>query len=242
MIGVANSSRAPALDDPRGRMLWIVPLAIALWLVILAGFARVLEQSIPPAPEPTAVEARIVELPPQASAGPAASAPAATPPRALQRPAPIAHPRPVPRRRPVVRPAPPSPSGTARPVAHPQPAPAAASAPSGSAKTSPKPNANASGNGGAGIGGDAAGARAIYAPVPTIPDDLRQDAINAIAVAHFIVKADGSDEVVLSQPTANPELNQVLINTLKEWRFFPAIKSGVAIDSEFDVRIPITVN
>jgi hypothetical protein len=33
----------------------------------------------------------------------------------------------------------------------------------------------------------------------------------------------------------------VLIDTLKQWRFFPAMKSGVAIDSQFDLRIPISV-
>ncbi len=95
--------------------------------------------------------------------------------------------------------------------------------------------------GGFNFGVGASGARAVYAPTPTIPDDLRDQQINTVAIAHFIVKADGSDEVVLSQPTMNPELNQILINTLRQWRFFPAIRKGVPIVSEFDVRIPITV-
>jgi protein TonB len=48
-------------------------------------------------------------------------------------------------------------------------------------------------------------------------------------------------EVVLAQPTSNPQLNEILLDTLKQWRFFPAMKGGVAENSEFDVRIPITV-
>jgi len=47
--------------------------------------------------------------------------------------------------------------------------------------------------------------------------------------------------VSLTQPTANPRMNQILLDTLKQWRFFPAMKSGIAVDSEFDLRIPITV-
>ena len=48
-------------------------------------------------------------------------------------------------------------------------------------------------------------------------------------------------EVTLAQPTPNPRLNQILLNTLREWKFFPAMRDGIAINSEFDVRIPITV-
>ena len=33
----------------------------------------------------------------------------------------------------------------------------------------------------------------------------------------------------------------MLLDSLKQWKFFPAMRNGVAIPSEFDVRIPITV-
>jgi len=33
----------------------------------------------------------------------------------------------------------------------------------------------------------------------------------------------------------------VLLDTLKQWKFFPAVKNGVAIESSFEVRIPISV-
>jgi protein TonB len=94
---------------------------------------------------------------------------------------------------------------------------------------------------GSGLGSDTTGARAIYAPVPKIPDELREDTLTAVAVAHFRVSYDGNVEVVLAQPTSNPQLNEILLDTLKQWRFFPAMKGGVAENSEFDVRIPITV-
>ena len=95
--------------------------------------------------------------------------------------------------------------------------------------------------GGGGIGTDTVGARAIYAPTPVIPDDLREDVMQTEAVAHFNVSFDGTSEVTLVKPTSSPRLNQVLLDALKQWKFFPAVKNGVAIASSFDVRIPISV-
>jgi protein TonB len=101
---------------------------------------------------------------------------------------------------------------------------------------------SASGHAGAGgLGTDSIGARAIYAPAPTIPDDLREDIFEAVAVAHFQVSFDGNARVSLVQPTSNPRFNLMLLDTLKQWRFFPAVRNGIAIDSQFDLRIPIAV-
>jgi protein TonB len=94
---------------------------------------------------------------------------------------------------------------------------------------------------GSGVGTDNAGARAIYAPPPKIPDDLRQDALQAEALAHFVVAPDGTLTVTLVKPTGNPRLNQMLLSALSQWQFFPAMRSGVPVASEFDLRIPIVV-
>jgi protein TonB len=70
---------------------------------------------------------------------------------------------------------------------------------------------------------------------------LREEAIQTVAVARFKVTYDGQVQVALTTPTESPRLNELLLETLKQWRFFPAMKSGVAIDSQFDLRIPISV-
>ncbi len=90
-------------------------------------------------------------------------------------------------------------------------------------------------------GSDSLGARAIYSPAPEIPDDLREETFNTEAVAHFEVSYDGKVKVTLVKPTASPRLNEVLLSTLQQWRFVPAMKAGVAIDSSFDVRIPVII-
>jgi protein TonB len=70
---------------------------------------------------------------------------------------------------------------------------------------------------------------------------MREEPFSAVAVARFRVSPEGNVNVTLIQPTPNPRLNQILLDTLKQWKFFPAMKDGVAVNSEFEVRIPVTV-
>ena len=85
------------------------------------------------------------------------------------------------------------------------------------------------------------GARAIYRPLPEIPDALRQRRISLVAVARFRVAADGSAKVELIEPTPDPALNSALLETLRKWRFFPAMEAGKPQASTLDIRIPMSV-
>ena len=241
----AVQTASPFLDEPWRRLVWIAPLSIAIWTALLLAFALMLKQTAPP-PELKPIEARIIELPPVAGLQ---GGPAAAPHRiAPAPPKPKAH---VEVRRKVIAPArphkeriipevPPSPSGTRKAPAESSAAPPNA-ATGGSAEGKGAPQGNKSAGGGSGLGSDSLGARAIYSPVPKIPDDLRETAFAAVAVAHFEVSYDGNVKVTLAKPTPDPRINQILLSTLRQWRFFPAMKGGVAINSAFDVRIPITV-
>jgi protein TonB len=240
----AVQTASPFLDEPWRRLAWIAPLSIVIWAAVLLAFALVLKQTAPPMPELKPIEARIVELPPVA--GLQSGRPAAVPhPVAPAPPKPKPHVEvrrkvssPVHPHRAVIPQAPPSFAGTRKE------APAESSA-----STRAAPTGGAAGgsgalqekSGGPTLGSDSLGARAIYSPVPKIPGDLREVAFEAVAVAHFEVSYDGSVKVTLAKPTADPRLNQILLSTLAQWRFFPAMKGGVAIDSAFDVRIPISV-
>lgn len=92
-----------------------------------------------------------------------------------------------------------------------------------------------------GIGSAVGGARAIYSPMPTLPDYLRQNPLDTVAVARFEVDAAGKPQVTLIQPTSDPRLNYLILAKLREWRFFPAVKDGKPVASVFSVRIPIVV-
>lgn len=85
------------------------------------------------------------------------------------------------------------------------------------------------------------GARAIYKPMPEIPEELRRHPMTLVAGARFRVAADGGTSVELIRPTSIPILNTALLAALHLWRFFPAIANGRPIASTVDIRIPIDV-
>jgi periplasmic protein TonB len=116
--------------------------------------------------------------------------------------------------------------------AHPGPADLPAKAAPASTDTTAT-NTEAAGNG---------PAHAILQPLPELPDDLREDALQAVAMARFSIHADGSVEVELISPTHVPRLNQLLLDALKKWRFFPAMKNGQPIASSQDIRVHFNVD
>jgi protein TonB len=77
--------------------------------------------------------------------------------------------------------------------------------------------------------------------MPQIPDDLREEAFNSAALARFHVAADGSAQVELAKPTPIPRLNRILLDSLKKWRFMPAIKNGRTVASTEEIVIKIEV-
>ena len=236
--------RPPELDEPARRLLWIVPLSIAIWAILLSGFSLILMRTkVMPQEESKPIEARLVEIPKdigglQGNGGAIhPAAPAIPKAKPIVKPHPVAHPKKIAPLPPVIR----SPYGTEKSTEAPsvEEKPGASA---GSTSESSESGSSESGEGsGGGIGTDTVGARAIYAPTPVIPDDLREDVMQTEAVARFNVTFDGISQVTLEKPTSSPRLNQVLLDTLKQWKFFPAVKNGVAIASSFEVRIPISV-
>lgn len=99
---------------------------------------------------------------------------------------------------------------------------------------------SATGSGG-GFGTGGSGPRAIYAPVPSIPDEMRDEVMRATAVVRFHVGRDGKATVTLVTSTEFSTLDELILETLRKWRFHPALRNGNAIDSDAEVRLLITV-
>lgn len=84
-------------------------------------------------------------------------------------------------------------------------------------------------------------ASTIYQPLPTIPDELREEAFSTVAIARFHIATDGSATVELIKPCANPKLNHLLLVSLRRWRFTPARHLGVATPSTEDIQVRFKV-
>jgi protein TonB len=210
------------LDNPWQRLPWSLPLALAICAMVLWEFGHILER--PPVHQtvPASIEAELVEPPPppvqekivQPKPEPAKQAPRRA---AAAAPAPVALPA-----------APAAPAEQNNVPAPPPVPPSAAPAAPASPDTRSAGTANQ-------------GAQAIVRPMPQIPDDLRQEAFNAVAVVRFHVSADGTATFELAKPTPNPRLNRLLLEKLREWRFFPAMRDGKPVTSDQDVRITFEV-
>lgn len=81
-----------------------------------------------------------------------------------------------------------------------------------------------------------------YAPTPTIPDDLRQDALDKTYVAEFVVGPDGvPKEVKPVQTTGIAELDAIALKSARQWRFKPATLDGQGVESRVRLRIEFSV-
>ncbi|HTS91797.1 MAG TPA: TonB family protein [Stellaceae bacterium] len=244
-------------DHPWARLPWLVPTAALIALAAIAGFLSLLIGT-PVAPlAPVPLEAQVVELPP-APAAVSESQPQAEPPPApaavsepqpqAEPPPPIPEPEPLPPQAEpdptppplLAEPDPPPPPPPPKPTP-PRPAPPARpthSPPSSSRPPAPAPQQSAPASA---PSANTASARAVYQPLPEIPDALRHRAVELVAIARFRVAADGSAKVELVSPTPDPAFNRLLLEALGKWRFFPQIEAGKPVASVIDIRIPISV-
>jgi len=218
-----RSWRVPVRDLPWRRVPWILPLAIAFWVLALWAFGRFITSPAAP-PEPTPMEARIIELPPELP--PPAAPPAPTPPPAVKAPpAPPVIPKAQPPRLAQEPPAP----APAAPL-NPQPAPPPAPAPPAPPPAPPSANP-AQGR---------TGAYAIVKPMPEIPPELAEEAARYSVAVRFAIAIDGSVQVELNPPTPNPRLNRIYLDTYKAWKFFPATENGQPVASTQTIRLTVS--
>lgn len=83
---------------------------------------------------------------------------------------------------------------------------------------------------------------ATFNPSPTIPDDLRAEALHTTVSAQFIVSAAGVPEAVqIVRSSGNDELDRLALETAKKWRFKPATRDGQPIESKVILHIEFEV-
>ena len=204
-----------SFDNPWRRLRWTAPASVVAWALILGTFLWLINEPVVRPEVPQAVDAELIEEPPPAPK----AEPEPPKPTPLKQTQPLLQPRTNAASPAVETPVDSTPPTSAAPTASiPPPLP--------KENTAVATNSNA---------------RAIYRPTPTIPDDLRDEAFSAAALARFDVAADGSVSVVLVKPTQNPRLNRLLLESLKTWRFFPEMKDGKSVPSRQEIVVHFEV-
>lgn len=208
-----------AIDSPLRRIYWTLPVSLLICAFVFFWFTYFLEHSARRPPEPVPVDAELIELPApteKSTAQPVHKV--VQQPRIKQsKPTPEPTPEPMPRKDVPIE----------KPITTPSVSPPPAT-PSREQANVPLPT-------------ESRGAQAITQPLPVIPDDLREDALNDTATARFHIAIDGSVTVDLVKPTQNPRLNRLLLDTLRNWKFFPAMKEGKPVPSDEVLVIRVLV-
>lgn len=198
-------------ERPWRRLGWILPGVFSAWTLLLWSLGFLLERQ-PIPPAPIPIDATLIELP--AEPTPPVTRRPETPPRAATPPAAL-----------------PEPAHSVEPEPLPPlPAPETSAPPSVPAPTVQPP-----------VESNRAAARVLFRPLPRIPDELRDQAIEMEALARFDIKPDGTATVELVRPTPNPALNRIILDTLRTWRFFPALQAGKPVASTQELRVRLEV-
>jgi periplasmic protein TonB len=214
------------------RLWWTLVAGLLLWAFILFVFGHLVSSKDAEVAPPPPLDAQLVELPEAKPSAPP------SPPQKTR--APVVKPRQVvadaPRVDRTVDKTAPPPTAKDNPVPEQAPAPAPAQTPVSKPAPLASPVSDAS------SGTEQMGAKAIYQPLPKIPDDLRDEAISAVAIARFQINPDGTVSVELIKATSNPRINQIIVNTLKTWKFFPALQNGKPVSSTQEIKVRVDVS
>jgi protein TonB len=83
----------------------------------------------------------------------------------------------------------------------------------------------------------------VNMPKPTLPDSLRNDTLDRTTVAEFVVGTDGTPEQIrVVQSAGVSELDQLAIDAVKQWRFKPATRDGVPVQSTIRLHVAFQVS
>ncbi len=76
-----------------------------------------------------------------------------------------------------------------------------------------------------------------YNPVPQIPERLRHERQHRSVQIEFFVSAQAMVTPRVTDTSGNSELDQLAIDSTRQWKFHPAEARGRAVDSQVRVRI-----
>jgi TonB family protein len=81
-----------------------------------------------------------------------------------------------------------------------------------------------------------------YAPTPKIPANLRSDSANGTVRVRFTIKSDSSTTVeMISSSIGNTQIDQVILDTLRRWKWKPATKDGKPVESTVNQTISVEI-
>ena len=85
-------------------------------------------------------------------------------------------------------------------------------------------------------------AESVNQVLPDIPDDLKQDDFKSSVRVKVEINADGSFIPTLRTSSGNDQIDQIVLEALKKWKWKPALRDGQPVDSIQLFRFDFEVN
>jgi protein TonB len=85
-------------------------------------------------------------------------------------------------------------------------------------------------------------AKAIECPRPEIPAELHEQCFKSCCIARFMIKDDGKYSVKLISSSGSEQVDDIAIDTLRRWKFKPALLDGKPVDSSRKIRVEFQVD
>ena len=84
-------------------------------------------------------------------------------------------------------------------------------------------------------------AKVLDSPTPEIPSEMQDEAFKTAVTARFSIAADGKVAVALLSTSGNEDIDKIVLDTLKKWKFQPATVNDEPVASSRKLKIELEV-
>lgn len=84
-------------------------------------------------------------------------------------------------------------------------------------------------------------ALAVDCPQPEIPNSLHEDGYKSSCLARFCINCEGKHDVSIIASSGCDEVDEIALQTLRRWKFKPAMLNGKPVQSVRKIRVEFEV-
>ena len=85
-------------------------------------------------------------------------------------------------------------------------------------------------------------AQVVESPQPVIPPALHENCFKSCCLARFMIAADGKSKVKLLSSSGSDEIDDITLETLRKWKFKPAMLDGKPVASTRRIKVEFEVD
>lgn len=84
-------------------------------------------------------------------------------------------------------------------------------------------------------------AQAVECPHPEIPASLHEECYKSCCLARFNISDEGKHRVTLISSSGSDEVDEIALQTLRRWKFKPAMLNGKPVQSVRKIKVEFEV-